>query len=322
MFTVDFSGYSSPDGKVAAGNMTMIFGEDWGYVIDYRSCRVLTDIEQMFATRPAVIRPQVLANYIEKNSTFVLINDGKVYRMHQDQGQTLFGEPMVTSDGLETGCASFVGSGMYFRGQLMGILYFDEANHRFYSRYQATNVVLQDVTGSYVSEGKTLFNAAKVDEDWEMIGMPTGGAGNYYYNIVFRDEDNAYVIRYTMAGIGFSSGPFHVVSEEECPGMKDSPVFVSPYGRQQIYYANGNEIRLYDADANTSRLLYAFPVGEEVVSIVLPTNDGLNLTAATNNGSKGSLYAFTLVNTGDLKDAEPRLLATDFGKIKKIVYKK
>ena len=93
-------------------------------------------------------------------------------------------------------------------------------------------------------------------------------------------------------------------------------------GRQQIYYANGNEIRLYDADANTSRLLYAFPSGEEVVSIVLPTNDGLSLTAATYNGSKGSLYAFTLVNTGDLKDAAPRLLATDFGKIKKIVYKK
>lgn len=322
LFTVDFNGYSSPDGKVAAGNMTMIFGKDWGYVIDYRSCRVLADIEQMFATRPAVIRPQVLANYIEKNSTFVLINDGKIYRMHQDQGQTLFGEPMVASDGLETGCASFIGSGMYFRGQLMGILYFDEVNHRFYSRYQATNVVFNDVKGAYVSEGDTLFNAAKVDKDWEMIGMPTGGAGNYYYNIVFRDADNAYVIRYTMAGIGFSSGPFHVVSEEECPGMKDSPVFVSPYGRQQIYYVNGNEIRLYDADANTSRLLYAFPAGEEVVSIVLPTNDGLNLTAATYNGSKGSLYAFTLVNTGDLKDAEPKLLATDFGKIKKIVYKK
>ena len=59
-----------------------------------------------------------------------------------------------------------------------------------------------------------------------------------------------------------------------------------------------------------------------MVSIVLPTNDGLNLTAATYNGSKGALYAFTLVNTGDLKDAEPKLLATDFGKIKKIVYKK
>lgn len=332
LYSLDYSGYSSPDGKVAASNMTMVFGEDWGYVIDYRSFRVLSDMEQMFAMRPAVIRPQVLASYIERNYNFALINDGKIYRMHLEQGQTLFGEPMITTSGVETGCASFIGSGLSVRGQLVGVLFFDQVNHCFYSRYQGTNIELTNVAGVYRVQKETgvddevvydtLFNAAKVNKDWEMLGMPVGGSGNMYYNIVFRDAENVYVIRYDMPNGGFSKGPLNIASEEDCPGMRNSPVFVSPYGRQQIYYANGNEIRLYDADANTSRVLYAFPAGENVVSIVLPTNNGLSLTAATNNGNKGSIYAFTLLNTGDLKDPEPILLATDFGKIKKIVYKK
>lgn len=332
LFTVDFNGYSSPNGKVAAGNMTMVFGEDWGYVINYRSCRLITEIEQMFMTRPEVIRPQVLANYIENSSVFVLINNGMIYRMHQDKGQTLFGEPMVASDSLETGCASLIGSGMYYRGQLMGILYYDEIHHRFYSRFQGTNVVLSDVSSKYIVNetnengaiisSDTLFRMDKVDEAWKLLGMPIGGPGNMYYYMVFKASDHVYTIPYYMAGTGVSNGPLNVVTEEVAPGMGDSPVYVSPMGRSQVYYANGNEIRMYDVLANTSRAIYTFPSGENVVSIVLPTNDGMSLTAATYNGDKGSIYAFTLVNTGDLKDLEPTLLATDFGKIKKIVYKK
>ena len=74
--------------KVAAGNLSMIFGEDWGYVIDYRSCRVLSGVEQMFSVRPDVIRPQFLA--MDASPDFFLMNDGKIYRMYQKQGQTMF----------------------------------------------------------------------------------------------------------------------------------------------------------------------------------------------------------------------------------------
>ncbi len=322
LFSVDYEGFSSPDGKVAAGNMTMLFGEDWGYVIDYRSCRVISGIEQMFMTAPAVIRPQVLANNIEQTSTFVLINDGKIYRMYQSEGQTVFGEPLLAPDGSETACASFIGSGVNLRG-LMGVLYFDEGKHRFYSRYQATNTTLNDVTGTYVEGSDTLFYANKVNEDWELIGMPQGGMMNTCYYMVFKAPDGIHTIKYDMAGGGFNRGPLHKVTEEDAPGMGDSPCFAAPpmSNREQVYYANGNEIRLYDVLANTSRAIHTFPEGEEVAFIVFTTNGGLSLTAATNNGSKGSIYTFELSHTGDVQ-AGPELLATDFGKIKKLVYKK
>lgn len=333
MFSIDFNGYEVVLGddktKVAAGNLSMIFGEDWGYVIDYRSCRVLSGVEQMFSVRPDVIRPQFLA--MDASPDFFLMNDGKIYRMYQKQGQTMFGEQYVASDGLEYECAPFIGPGFNYRG-LMGVMFFDRMNHRFYTTSPATNLALSDVGSRYVVTEKdgdgnvissdTLLDASKVNEEWELIGMPQGGMMNTSYFMVFRDPDNVYVAHYNIPSGGFTNGPFAIVKEENCPGMRTSPVFVAPTGRTQMYYANGNEIRLYDIYANTSRAIHTFPVGENVTSIVFPTTDGLKLAAATYDGAKGSIYTFDLVNTGDLKDPTPTASETGFGYIKKMVYKK
>ncbi|WP_292270652.1 PKD-like family lipoprotein [Butyricimonas sp.] len=332
-FSIDFKGYSLKTGdesvNVAAGNLSMLFGEDWGYVIDYRTMRVISDIEQVFGTRPEVIRPQYLA--MEQSPNFMLINDGKMYRMYQNEGQNLFGEAFVSPDGLDYELGPFVGTGFNYRG-LHGVLFFDRLNHRFYTISPAASLIFSSNESKYIVQEKdgegnvisadTIVDAAKINENWELIGMPQGGMSNTYYYMVFKAPDNVYTIPYNIPSGGFAAGPLNVATEEVAPGMGNSPVFVAPTGRSQVYYANGNEIRLYDMFAGTSKAIYTFPEGEDVVSIVLPTTDGLNLTAATYNGSKGALYAFTLVNTGDLKDAEPKLLATDFGKIKKIVYKK
>lgn len=323
LFSVDYNGYSvsiDPDTyKFAAGNLTMLFGEDWGYVIDYRSCRVISGVEQMFSTTPAVIRPQFLG--MDASPNFFLMNDGKIHRMYQSQGQTLFGDAFVTADGLDYDCAPVIGLGFYYRGMVSGVLFYDELNHRFYGE-NYKSMIFNHVQSRYVVDKDTLIDAGKIDEDWELIGMAQGGMMNTSYFVVFKDPDNVYVAHYAITGGGFSSGPFGVAKEENCPGMRDSPVFVAPTGRSQVYYANGNEIRLYDIYANTSRAIHTFPVGENVTSIVFPTTDGLKLAAATYDGAKGSIYTFDLVNTGDLKDPTPTASETGFGYIKKMVYKK
>ncbi len=333
-FTIDYNGYTIRIGdeqtKVTAGNLCMVFGEDWGYVLDYRSCEVLSDMEQMFSVHPDKIRPQVLAK--EENSpNFYLMNDGKLHRMYQDKGQTAFGEVFMTSDDLETELAPFIGTGFFYRG-LVGVLFFDQGNHRFYSTTPATNLVFSDVKSIYKKENKdaegnivsydTLINAAKMDPDWELIGFSKGGMSKTYYYMVFRTVDKLYATTYAITGAGFSSGPLHVINEEECPGMRNSAVFMAPNGRAQLYYVNGNEIRLYDMSSNRSRVIYIFPAGEEVTALEFPTDNGLTLTASTWDGVKGSVYLFDLVNTGDLRDARPTAVKTNFGKIKKIVYKK
>lgn len=331
MFSIDYSGYTLSLGdekiKVVAGNLSMVFGEDWGYVIDYRSCRMISDIEQIFATKPDAIRPQYLA--MDATPNFFLMNDGKVHRMYQSEGQTLFGEEFVTSDGLVADCAPFIGPGFNYRG-VMGVMFFDQENHRLYGE-NMRSLIFSNNSSKYIVQEKndkgeviqsdTVLNGAKINEDWEMIGMPQGGMMGASYFMIFKAPENVYVAHYSIPSGGFANGPLNLVDAEKCPGMENSPVFVSPKGRNQVYYANGNEIRLYDVYANDSRVIYTFPSGEEIASILLPTSDGLTMAVATNNGTQGTLYTFTLVNTGDLKDLQPTAHVTGFGKIKKIVYK-
>ena len=324
MYSIDYNGYTVNAGDVSiryeAGNMTMLFGEDWGYVIDFRSAQVSSSIDQMFSTKPDVIRPQALIS--EQSGKFFLINDGRVYRMQLAEGQTLFGEQMLASDGKDYGCSPLVGKGFEYRGMANGVLFFDELNRRFYSIYQATGLTFTDVGVSYVDEvsGDTILKMKDVPDDWELTGLAQGGMMNSYYWLMFDSDDAFRVVQY---GIASSYGnPVNVVDETQCPGMRECRVFASPYGRNQVYYANGNEIRLYDVAANTSRVVYTFPAGEEVVSIIFPVaTNGSNMTVATNNGESGTLYTFSMSGTGDLQTSEPTKKVTGFGKIKKIVYK-
>lgn len=143
---------------------------------------------------------------------------------------------------------------------------------------------------------------------------------NLYYFMVFKDPTDVHVALY-YAPSGFRSGPVKVATEESCPGMRNSSIFVAPYGRTQLYYANGNEIRLYDIYGNTSRVIYSFPDGEDITSMVFHEKDGFKLVVATYNGSRGALYTFELLNTGNLKNSTPIYSETGFGYIKKIVQK-
>lgn len=326
MYSIDYNGYSvqvSDDESfnVAAGNISMIFGEDWGYVVDFRSLRVLSTVDEMFLTKPDVIRPQVLASVTSPN--FLLMNDGKVHRMSQNKGQTLFGDAFVPYDGnSDYDCAPFIGLG--FRGQ-MGVLFFDELEHRFFSMAtQADYLNFTSDSTAYVVEQDTILYAAEIEESWELLAMPQGGMMNTSYFMVFEDvaEDGLYVATYSLTNKGFRGGGLEKVDEQYCPGMRESSVYVAPYGRSQLYYANGNEIRLYDVEANRSEVIYTFSGGENITAITFLPNSGSQMAVATYDGSKGAVYMFELENTGLLKSSTPTAYASDFGEIIKLVYKK
>ena len=326
MYSIDFNGYSvqvsnDESFNVAAGNMSMVFGEDWGYVVDFRSLRVLSTIDEMFSTKPEVIRPQVLASVTSPN--FLLMNDGKVHRMSQNKGQTLFGDPFVPADGSDDyDCAPFIGLG--FRGQ-MGVLFFDELGHRFFSMAtQADYLNFTSDSTAYVVDQDTVLYAAEIEESWNLLAMPQGGMMNTSYFMVFEDvaENRIYVATYSLTNRGFRGGDLELVDEQSCPRMGESPVYVAPYGRSQLYYADGNEIRLYDVEANVSETIYAFSEEENVTTMTFLPNSGTQVAVATYDGSEGAIYMFELNNTGLLKSTEPLAYASGFGKIIKLVYKK
>ena len=328
MYSIDYNGYTVNAGDVStryeAGNMTMLFGEDWGYLIDFRSGKVSASIDQMFYTRPDVIKPQVLAS--EQSPNFFLMNNGLVYRMQLGK-QTLFGDVMMTPSGDDNYyCAPFIGKGFNYRG-VMGVLFFDELNRQFYTMNPSTGLTFSETGKVYTEDivengevvGKdTLFSMRDVPEDWKLKALPLGGSANATYFMIYDCEDALRIIQYYIPG---GNDLVNVVDETRCPGMRESLTYVAPNGRNQVYYANANEIRLYDVAANNSRVVYSFIEGEEVVSILFPTTSGLDMTVATNKGSEGTLYTFTLAATGDLKNPEPTKKVTGFGKIKKIVYK-
>lgn len=324
MYSIDYNGYTVNAGDVAtryeAGNMTMLFGEDWGYVIDFRSSKVSAAIDQMFSTRPDVIRPQVLAS--EQSPNFFLMNDGIIYRLKLGEGQTLFGDPLVVPDAIDYECAPFIGKGINVRGGVTGVLFYDELNNRGYSITPSTGLELYVAGAVYTDEvtGDTIVDMKDVPDDWELVGFTQGGMTDVYYWMMFDCDDAFRVVQWGITG---SYGcPVNVVDEVQCPGMRESRVFASSFGRNQVYYANGNEIRLYDVAANNSRVVYTFPAGEEIVSMVFPTRTtSADLAVATNNGENGTLYTFTISGTGDLQDPEPTKKVSGFGKIKKIVYK-
>ena len=330
MYSIDYNAYTVSAGDVStryeAGNMTMLFGEDWGYSIDFRSGKVSASVEQMFSTRPDVIKPQVLAS--EQSPNFFLMNDGVVYRMQFGNGQTLFGDAMMTPSGDDNyHCAPFIGKGFNYRG-VMGVLFFDELNRQFYTMNPSTGLTFSETgkvyTEDIVEDGEvvgkdTLFNMKAVEEGWVLKALPLGGSVNATYFMIWDCGDALRVIQYYIPG---GNDRVNVVDETQCPGMRESLTYAAPNGRNQVYYGNGNEIRLYDVAANSSRVVYTFPAGEEVVSILFPTTSGMDMTVATNNGGSGTLYTFSMSGTGDLQTSEPTKKVTGFGKIKKIVYKK
>lgn len=318
LFSLDYNGYQIQIGdeiqNVAAGNLSVVFGEDWGYVIDYRSLRVISGVEQLFADKPEVIRPQVLA----KSPNFYFMNDGKIYRMYQTQGQTSFGLAYITPDGGDYDC-SFFGTGA---NNGWGVVCFDCLNHCLYELTD-NNINLNYAYWPYVdaTTGDTIINPAKMNENWDLMAMAHGGMNNGAYFMIFKDSDpeRIHVVKYDANGQGFRRGPIATVGDDEYLRMMSSTDFLLPYRREQLYYTHDNEIRLYNITSNSSQVIHAFPAGEEVTTMVFHDKDGSKLAVATHDGNEGRLYTFDVADTGYFKSATPIVSEKGFGYIKKIV---
>lgn len=152
-----------------------------------------------------------------------------------------------------------------------------------------------------------------------------------YSNWLMKDEQGAmyfyqiYPVRTQRAGATYKEIPY---SAE----MGAATLFQGSTNLPHIYFATKNEIYLYDYESNSIRLMYSFPVNEEITALqfsvinrpasatrnqVVVTKD--ELYVATYNGTAGKVYEFNVPPTGLLSSAIRSF--EGFGKIKNVFYK-
>lgn len=87
---------------------------------------------------------------------------------------------------------------------------------------------------------------------------------------------------------------------------------------QHMYYANGNNLYLWDVLAKTNKLVYTFPGGTEVRRMKWFNN---MIMAATQEGAEGKVYLFEVSLTGEISGGVPKTVYGGFGQIRDVTYK-
>ncbi|WEK34931.1 MAG: PKD-like family lipoprotein [Candidatus Pseudobacter hemicellulosilyticus] len=306
VYVCDYPLYTASVGSTswtnAPGTITAVFGSEEGYILDYRTMRVATPYSLFFTTPPAVVAPGHFQMDSEQPPVFLSINNGQLHRIYFARGQALLGDAYLAPDDkgyfLAPHCANTSSVSLYY----------DQRNKRFLTE-NYLNLYLAPV----VKGGSSGFDPANVSG--QLLGMGLGKDWGDFY-AVFKDEtgDDCYFYTFSF------TNALKVDKISSSPGFANSPAILFSTLRDQVYYADGNKLYLYDIAANFSRVLYEFPAGENTSALML--QDGNTLVAATWDGAEGRLYKLGLDASGSVIGGAYQKKYTGFGKIIHLKYKK
>jgi len=128
------------------------------------------------------------------------------------------------------------------------------------------------------------FNLANVGRT--MIAFDRGVTNEFYY--IMQNSTG----RYLMSTTALNPGINQQISNS--PDINIASNFATSSVLKQMYYAAGNKIYLYDIIANSSRLIYTFPVDYVIKDIELLRSTSKRLVVAANKGTEGEVYYFDI----------------------------
>lgn len=149
------------------------------------------------------------------------------------------------------------------------------------------------------------FNMNKIDK--ELIYAATAPGSTYNWLFKNNDEDKFYVYRVAMSANAASA----IYDINKATDIKDASSFTFSGLYLHMYYAVGNKIYLLDIEKGTSQVIYTFPQGEEVTTMMLKqsqssfvsySDNNRTLAIGTYNQTEGKVYTFSINNLGTFTD--------------------
>jgi len=243
-----------------------------------------------------------------------MINSGKVYATLAP----VFGVPGRYSQSF--GGLDYEAFPYLFMGDEYYTSIYDNKNKRFvHSGYNTRSFTvfgsMDDARYDLRNVGKTLIAADK-------------GANDEYYILMKDDASDLFYYGYNPS---LASPARLTQAIKNSPEIKQTTSIVASGLFQHLYYSSGNKIYLYDILANSSRLLFEFPVGKNIATMAMYKDErwsgdkdplsNKRLVVATNQSSEGEVFYFDLATTGDIAGKNYVKSFSGFGEIVQLSYR-
>jgi len=199
------------------------------------------------------------------------------------------------------------------------LLFYDNNGQRFL-RTTAFNPKLTTLPNA-VNPSFQLNNVGKT-----MVGGDRGPANEYFF--VMKDATGYYLCSVLPNNNPAAAGIMAKI--DLAPEIDKAIGFTGSEVNKQMYYAVENKIYLFDLEAKSAKLAYAFPGNIKIKDLKIFKGQGwgatnpsynLRLVAATYNGTEGELYYFDLELIGNIKNNTYAKKFGGFGDISQINYR-
>lgn len=305
VYVCDYPLYTTTVGSTywtnAPGTVTTVLAGNEGYILDYRTMQVAAPYSLFFSTPPPVIAPSHFQMDATSPPVFFSINNGQLHRIYFERGQTLLGDPYLAPDDKGYYLAPFAANTSSAQ------LYYDQLNHRFLTE-NYLNLYLAPL-----EPGSANFDPTNMAG--RILGMGLGPGWGAFYAL-FEDETSDDCYFYTFS----FTNPVSKTTILNSPGFANSPNYLFSTLRDQVYYASGNTLYLYDIAANFSRIVFQFSNDEEITALL--QQDGNTLAIATWDNTEGRVYRLALDASGSVVNGTWQKQYTGLGKIIDLKYKK
>lgn len=301
------------------GNQNIfMLSENSAVGVNYQTLRKLTAFNDWFFEPPAVVKPQM--NAMTSTIYGHLINDGLLYAKitATSYASPRFGYPLAwpdvpLPDQMDYAIFPFsVGGSQYYQS-----IYYDNRHGRFANVSQlGTLPVLQQ----FAAPAGQVFNMNNVGMKMLFMGQSPASL----YTAIMKDEQSGqpYLIQFSN-NIQTNLSPSVRKTVMNAPDVLSFSAAATSLLSQQLYYAVGNKVYLYDIAANLTREIYSFPAGETVTTMKAITIAGelqVCMTTATSAGA-GKFYQFKADGTGNFVNNTYTSVYESFGKVVDMIYK-
>lgn len=159
-----------------------------------------------------------------------------------------------------------------------------------------------------------------------MIAADMGPAQEYF--CVLRDEGTSKHYLFSFAGTTgtYTSGTHKNQEILNAPDIAAATCFTTSRTTKVLYYSVGNKVYLYDANANSAKLIYTFPAGYVIKDLQMLKETykqieyssalhNKRLAVAVDNGTSGEVYFLDLNSVGEVLNNTYSKKFTGFGNI-------
>lgn len=159
-----------------------------------------------------------------------------------------------------------------------------------------------------------------------MVAADMGPAQEYF--CVLKDESPGTFHLFTFSGITSShSAALHKNQEMlNCPDLATASSFTTSRTAKVLYYSAANKVYLYDANANSAKLIYSFPAGYVIKDLEMLKETykqieysspfhNKRLAVGVDNGADGEVYFLDLNSMGEVINNTYSKKFTGFGQI-------